>query len=111
MFAPKLTKIIPNPTKAKEYYELFLKTKIEKFPSNGGIKSVTIRDTKTTSNFLKPRIQSNIITQEVETVENPNVFDTESVTIEHWKTVTKLSKPTKQPKIITQQPNRIKVST
>ena len=46
-------------------------------------------------------MKSNIITQEVETVEKPNVFDIESVTIEHWKTVTKLSKPTKQPKIIT----------
>ena len=42
--------------------------------------------------------QSNIITQEFETVEKTNIFNKESVIIEHRKTTTKLSrsnKPTK----------------
>ena len=42
------------------------------------------------------------ITQQPETVENPNIFDIESVTIDHPKTTTKLSKPLKRPKIITE---------
>ena len=38
--------------------------------------------------------------QELETVEKPNILDIEPVTIDHPKTATKLSKPTKHPKTI-----------
>ena len=53
--------------------------------------------------------QSNVITQELQTVEKPNIFEIKSVTIEHLTIVTKLSKPIKQQNIITQQPNKIKI--
>ena len=60
--------------------------------------------------LLKPTNQSAIITQEVETIEKPNI-DRESVITEHTRTVTKLSKPIKQP-IIPQKPeNKIKEYT
>ena len=52
-------------------------------------------------------MQSHIISQEADAVENTNIFDIESVTIEHPKIATKLSKP----KLITQQTNKIKMYT
>ena len=63
LFATNLTKKIPDHTKAKEHYELFLKNKGEKIhevpksmkkTNNGGIKYVTVRHYKTASNLLKP---------------------------------------------------------
>ena len=72
------------------------------------LKSVTLRHPKAASILLKPVTQSNIITQELETVEKPNIHNIESVTIEHQKTVTKSIKSIKQPKVIIQEPNKIK---
>ena len=51
-----------------------------------------------------PKIQSNIITQKLDTEEISNIFDIKSATIEHPRTFTKLSKPIKQRKVITQKP-------
>ena len=54
--------------------------------------------------------QSSIITEEVETVEKPNIFDIESVTIEHSKAATKFSRPIKNSKIINQETKkRVKI--
>ena len=50
-------------------------------------------------------MQSNIIAQEAEFVENPNISDKESVTTENLKTVAKSSKS----KNVTKQPNKIKL--
>ena len=44
-----------------------------------------------------------MITPELETVEDPNIFYIESVTIEHPETNTKLSRSIENPNIITQQ--------
>ena len=97
LLATILTKKIPDPTKAKGLYKLFWKKKGEKIrkaskavkkPTNGDIKSVTVWLLKTVSNLLNPITQSNIITQELETAEKPNILDIESVTIEHPKAVT-----------------------
>ena len=102
-------KKIPDPTKAKENYKLFLKHKekqIHKTSNNGDIKSVPAKHPKTASNSLKPVEKSNIITQEIKTVEKPNILNIESVNIEHPKTPTKLSKSIKQTKVITQQLKR-----
>ena len=55
--------------------------------------------------------QSNIITQELKTVERPNIFDIKLITTEHPKTTIKLSKSINQPKIITQQPSQIIIYT
>ena len=109
-------KKIPDPVKAKEHYDLFLKNKDKniykasktvKSSNNVNIKSVTVRHCKTDCNLIKFITQPNIITKELETVEKPEFLTL--VTIEHPKTVTKLSKPINQLKIITQQPNKIRV--
>ena len=63
-------------------------------------KSITIRHTKTASHLWKSITQSNVITQELKTVEKPNIFDIEPVTIVHWKTVTKLWTLIEKPNII-----------
>ena len=53
-----------------------------------------------------------MITPELETVEDPNIFYIESVTIEHPETNTKLSRSIENPNIITQQQQKkTKVST
>ena len=87
----------------------FYKAKVKQFSNiknfrkttnNGGTKSV-----------LKPITQSNINTQELESLEKPNILDIESNTMQQPKSVTKLLKPMKQPKIITQKPNKINVYT
>ena len=52
-----------------------------------------------------------MITQELETVQKPNIFGIELVIIEHPKTTIKLSKSKKGSKIITQQPRKIKFYT
>ena len=46
--------------------------------------------------------QSNIITQQPKTLENPNIIDIKSVTIEHPKTSNKLSKTIRQAKKVSQ---------
>ena len=96
-----------------EYRFFFLKKskKICNVSNYGEIKAVPARQYKTTSNLLKPIVQSKIITQKLETNEKQNVLHLGSVAIEHLKSVTKLSKPIKQPKSITQKPNKIKLYT
>lgn len=79
-----------------------------KKPSNGDIKSVTVRHYETASDLLKPIKQSKIITRELETTGKRNIFSIESITVEHPKTVTKLPKPIKHPSTITQQPKKNK---
>ena len=56
--------------------------------------------------MLKSILQSNIITEKLETLKKPKSFDIESVTIEHPNSATTLSNPVKQPKIINQQPKK-----
>ena len=101
----KLNKKTPGPSKYKEHYERFFlnkKTKLKKSSeASRTLKSLNNCDKKSVLKSIK---QSNIIMQELQATEKPNIFDIESVTIEHWKTVTKLPKP----KIITQLPNKIK---
>ena len=46
--------------------------------------------------------QSNIITQQPKTLENPNIIDIKSVTIEHLKTSNKLSKTIRQAEKVSQ---------
>ena len=46
--------------------------------------------------------QSNIITQQPKTLENPNIIDIKSVTIEHPKTSNKLSKTIRQAEKVSQ---------
>ena len=50
-------------------------SKTVKNPNNDDKKSVTVRHSKTAFNLLKPITQSKIITEELETVEKPNIFD------------------------------------
>ena len=99
MFATKLIKK-PDPTKAKEQYELFLKY--------DDIKPADVKYFKTASSLLKPIEQSIIFTQELETIEKPNIFNKKLVIIEHPKTATKLSRSKKIPKIVNQQPKKQK---
>ena len=48
-------------------------------------KSVAVKHPKTSSNLSKSIEQSNIITQELETIEKTNTFWIESVTIQNLK--------------------------
>ena len=48
-------------------------------------KSVAVKHPKTSSNLSKSIEQSNIITQELETIEKANTFRIESVTIQNLK--------------------------
>ena len=78
---------IPGPPEAEECYELFLQGKgkeIYKTSDIGDIKSVTVKHPKTDSNLWKPIEQSNIITQELETVKKKHFWH-KSVTMEHPK--------------------------
>ena len=61
-------------------------------------KTAFVKYPKTASNLLN-LIQSNIITQELETADKPNI-DIESVTTEYPKTGTRSSKSIKKPKTI-----------
>ena len=54
-------------------------------------------NTKKCNKFVK---QSNIITQQLNAIENLNNFDVESVTIEHPKTSHKLSKTIRQAEMV-----------
>ena len=116
LFATNVTKKkYETVKKAKEHYELFLKNKGKKYrkvsksmkkPSNGDIKSVTVRHYETASDLLKPIKQSKIITRELETTGKGNIFSMESITVEHPKTVAKSPNPIKHPS--TQQPKKNK---
>ena len=67
MLASKLTEKIPDPHKAKEHYQSFIRKKNTK----------SVKQTK-------------IITQQTKNFENPDVVDLKSVIIEHPKTSHKL---------------------
>ena len=69
MLASKLTQKICDPSKAKEHYKKVTK-------------SVAIKHPKTSSNLSKSIEQSNIITQELKTIEKTNTFHIQSVTIQ-----------------------------
>ena len=91
-----LNKKIPNPSKAKEYYEPFSKNKAKKNPkASKTVKNLNNSDIRS---VLKPIKQSNITTQEPNTVENPNIFDIESVycrTFKNCYQIIKVHKTTK----------------
>ena len=96
---------IPGPPEAEECYELFLQGKgkeIYKTSDIGDIKSVTVKHPKTDSNLWKPIEQSNIITQELETVKKKNIFDINQLLWNIQKTATK------QLKAFAQEPGKEK---
>ena len=68
-----------------------------------------MKDLSGIKSVIKTIKQSNIITQELKTVEKLNIFDIKSITAEHLKTAITLSKSPNEPKIITQQPRKIKI--
>ena len=72
MLANKLIEKIPDPCKAKEHYQLFIRKK--------NTKSVK---------------QSEIFTSQTKSFENPNIADIKSVITEHPKASHKLSKSEK----------------
>ena len=69
LLANKLIEKIPDPCSAKEHYQSFI--------------------SKKNANSVK---QSEIITYQPKTLENPNIVDVKSVITEHPKTSHKLSK-------------------
>ena len=74
MFATKLIEKIPDCCNAKEHCQLFIKKKNTKFEE-----------------------QSEIVTYQPKTFENPNIVDIKPIITAHPKTLHKLSKTIKQP--------------
>ena len=73
LLSSKLTEKIPDPSNAKEHYRSFVRKK--------NTKSVK---------------QSEIITYQPKTFENPNILDIKSIITEHPNTLHKLSKTIRQ---------------
>ena len=74
MFATKLIEKIPDCRNAKEHCQLFIKKKNTKFEE-----------------------QSEIVTYQPKTFENPNIVDIKPIITAHPQTLHKLSKTIKQP--------------
>ena len=75
-FATKLTKKIPDCTKAEKYYESIFGDKSKKFKSIKNCKNPKQWwHLQTTSNLLKPITQWNVISQKLKAIEKPGIFD------------------------------------
>ena len=79
LLSTKLIEELPDPLNAKEHYQSFIRKK--------NTKSVK---------------QSNIITYQPKTFENPNIIDMKSVITEHRKSLHKLSKTKRQAEKVSQ---------
>ena len=90
LFVTNLTKKYQTLVKLKSTMSYFFKEKAKNVPKAS--KTVKNLNNGETKSVLEPIKQSKTITQELETVEKPHIFDIDPVIIEHPKSVIKLSK-------------------
>ena len=93
IFATKLMKKYLTLLKLKNIIISYQKKgkQIQKTPSSSDIKSVAVKHSKTASNLLNYIEKSSIITQELEAIEKPNIFDIELPSKSHETKTKKIS--------------------